>query len=42
MIIDEKRKREFLISSVKISIARKNRSRSNMKLEVDKFARGTK
>ena len=40
-IIYDKRKSEFLISSDRIRRARKNRSRSNMRCEVKKFARCT-
>ena len=40
-IIDEKRRSEFLVSSDRIWRARKNRSKSNMRCEVKKYARGT-
>ena len=40
-IIDEKRRSELLVSSHRIRSARKNRSKSNMRCEVEKYARGT-
>ena len=40
-IIVEKRRSEFLVSSDRIRRARKNRSKSNMRCEVEKYARGT-